>query len=511
MGLAVPANADPLADTDAAAAPVQWGACPPGSLDGVPPAELPQFSCATYTVPLDYQHPRRETISLALMRRTANKAGQRIGSLFLNPGGPGGPGFDLPTVGGFIFQPAVLDRFDLIGFDPRGVARSTPLRCFKTNEEANAVLSRITVVPVTRQQISDTVQASIDYSGFCARNAGDLLAHMSTADVVRDLDLLRRAVGDRKLNYVGFSYGTLIGATYANMFARSARAIVIDGNVDPRLRTNNGVEYDRERAQGFEISLDAYLKRCAVEGPKCAFSAGNPRAKFDEIRDRLRQGPIAVPGGGQITLDSFTSTVAGTLYSPSQLAPLAAALQGVYNILHPTSALTANTVDSLKVFSQTNKVATRDSRADTPYTSDDSYLGVNCTDKPFPRVPQLVPFIASSWERESPTFGRYQAFQDTLDCASWPLRHPDPYRGPWDRSTANPVLVIGNFFDPATQYKFSQRMARELGNARLLSVDSFGHTILGGSVCADTITTDYLINLKAPRPGVVCQPTRQPF
>lgn len=508
-GLAVPANADPMADAtaapDAAAAPVQWGACPPEELNGVPAADLHLFSCATYAVPLDYQHPKQAAVSLALMRRTANKPDQRIGSLFLNPGGPGGSGFNLPVFADTIFQPSVVDRFDMIGFDPRGVARSTPLRCFKTNEEADAVFSRETLVPVTQKEISDTVQATIDYSGFCARNAGPLLQHITTADVVRDLDLLRRAVGDKKLNYVGFSYGTLIGATYANMFPRRARAIVIDGNVDPRLRTNNGVEYDRERAQGFEISLDNFLKQCAAAGPKCAFSEGSPRAKFEEMRDHLRTAPI-----GTVTLDRFTSTVAGTLYDPSELAPLAAALQQLYNVLHPTAAKVA-AANAESFFTKPNNRAKFDALADTPYTGDDSYFGVNCTDKPFPKIPQLVPFIASAWERESPTFGRYQAFQDTQQCASWPVRHPDPYRGPWDRSTENPVLVIGNFFDPATQYKFSQNMARELGNARLLSVNSFGHTILGRSACADTAASDYLINLRVPRRGTVCQPNAQPF
>jgi pimeloyl-ACP methyl ester carboxylesterase len=505
--LAAPATAEPAAEAESAVPAVQWGACPDGSLNNVPPADLPLFSCGTYVVPLDHDRPRGEKISLALMRRAAGTA-QKIGSLFINPGGPGGPGWGMPTFGRRIFEPSVLDRFDLIGFDPRGVARSTPLRCFETNEEADAVFSRMTPVPVTRQQIADTIDAFGDYSRYCARNAGDLLEHMSTKDVARDLDLLRRAVGDKKLTYVGFSYGTLLGATYVNLFPKKARAIILDGNVDPRLRLTNGLQYDRERAQGFEIALDAYLKRCDAEGPKCAFSDGNPRAKFDEIRNHLRTAPIALPGGGTVTLSSFTNAVAGVLYDPPDFAPLAAALQQVYNVLHPSAVAVSVQADTSRL---TNPGTVAKHDADTPYMSDDSYQAVNCSDKPFPKAPQLIPFVASQWERESPTFGRYQAFTDPLGCATWPVRHPDPYRGPWNRKTENPVLVVGNYYDPATQYEFSKRMTRQLGNARLVSVDSFGHCILGDSTCVDQIAAKYLIDLQVPRPGQVCRPDVQPF
>jgi pimeloyl-ACP methyl ester carboxylesterase len=500
--LSSPANAAPAAE--AAVPPVQWGECPAGSLNNVPPADRPLFSCGTYAVPLDHDRPKGTTISLALMRRAASVPAQRIGSLFLNPGGPGGSGWGLPRSGANIFQPDVLQRFDLVGFDPRGVARSTPLQCFKTNEEAAAVFGRMSTVPVTRRQIDDTIDAYGDYSDYCARNAGPLLEHMATKDVAQDLDLLRRAVGDKKLTYVGFSYGTLLGATYVNMFPKNARAIILDGNVDPRLRLTNGLQYDRERAQGFEIALDAYLKRCDAEGAKCAFSDGSPRAKFDEIRNHLRTTPITLPDGGTVTLDSFTDA----LYDPPSLAPLAEALQEVYNVLHP-SAASVQTLSTPEIFTKAGKTGKYD--ADTPYTSDDSYQAVNCTDKPFPHVPKLIPIVAAQWERESPTFGRYQAFSDPLGCASWPVKHPDPYRGPWHRKTDTPVLVVGNYYDPATQYEFSKRMADQLGNARLVSVDSFGHCILGDSTCVDIIAAKYLISLETPRPGQVCQPDAQPF
>ncbi|MCI2420832.1 alpha/beta hydrolase [Saccharopolyspora sp. K220] len=508
-GTAVVAGTPAVAQPSGAA-PVSWGECDEEALSGVPVTQRYLYSCASYPVPIDHDDPSKGTIDLAMMRRAAANPDAKIGSLFLNPGGPGGAGFSMPVSAVDRFEPEVLNRFDIVGFDPRGVDRSTRLRCFESAEQANAVLGRITSVPVTDEQIGTTMAAYQDYGESCDQHAGELLQHMSTKDVARDLDLMRQGVGDEQLTYVGFSYGTLLGATYVNVFPEHSRAIVLDGNVDPALRLADGVQYDRERAGGFELALAAFLQRCAETADKCAFSEGDPRAKFDEIRDRLREGPITMPDGTEITLSQFTDSVGGILYNPEDFRQLATDLQSLYQQLHPEQGFAPQL---LRVLHNPTSIGRFDGLSDAAEETyvDDTYFGVNCTDKPIPKEPEQVPGIAAQWEAESPTFGRSQAFSDVAGCSTWPPVSANVHRGPWQHQAANPVLLFGNFYDPATQYEFSRRMEQQLGNARLVSVDSFGHCILGDSSCADKMTADYLVNLKVPEPGQVCQPDKQPF
>lgn len=505
VAAAVPAPAPAVASVD-------WQPCTSSTVSGVAADQVKQYSCATYRVPIDHDNAALGTIDLALLRRAAKTPDKRIGSLFLNPGGPGASGLRMPISADTFLQPAVLDRFDTIGFDPRGVGQSNPLRCFTTQEDSDDVFGGMMPTPSTRGEISAELAAYRDYAQFCKNNAGALLDHLSTKDVARDLDTLRIAVGDQKLNYVGFSYGTLIGATYAAMFPRQTRAMVLDGNVDPELRTSDGTQYDRQRAQGTEASLDGFLAKCQQAGPKCAFSVGaQPKQKFDELRTYLRQQPIKLPDGAMFDLNRFTSAVAGTLYSASSFPALATDLEGLYETIHPAAPKPQASRDlQLLTLGKPAHNGLLDLNPDSPYGADDSYLGVNCSDKKSTSGADDVASVAATWEAESPTFGRYQAFADTAGCSVWPAK-PDAYRGPWRVQTDNPVLVIGNYHDPATRYTFAQRMASELGFSRLLSVDAFGHCVLGDSAGVDKAAAAYLVDLTVPAAGQVFQPDVQPF
>ncbi|MEU6641599.1 alpha/beta hydrolase [Saccharomonospora sp. NPDC046836] len=492
--------------------PVSWGACTGEIRVKLPADGADRFSCATYRVPIDHANAALGTIDIALVRRAANTPDAKIGSLFLNPGGPGAAGSTMPISAERILEPAVLDRFDVIGFDPRGVGDSNPLRCFTTNEDAEDVYGRLLPLPVSRQEISDAMSTYRDYGQFCKRNAGSLLKHMSTEDAARDLDLLRAGVGDERLNYVGFSYGTLLGATYANLFPAKVRAMVLDGNVDPALRTSDGLAYDRQRADGFEHALNAFLTECAKARPRCAFGEGDPQRKFDELLGSLREKPVKLPDGTTVDLNSFVSGIGGSLYSPSALPGLAEDLQQLYGVVAPPENVTpkAVTARDLNTLLKPAQSIRHDVRPDSTYTADDSYFAVNCADKRFGHSPEQLPEIAGNWEQSAPAFGRYQAFGDPAACPLWP-EGTEAYRGPWNRPTENPVLVIGNYYDPATQYTFSQRMADQLGYARLLSVNAFGHCILGDAAGVDRATADYLVDLKVPPADKVYQPDRQPF
>ncbi|MBK1782895.1 alpha/beta fold hydrolase [Prauserella sp. ASG 168] len=489
-------------------AKVEWEAC-----DDARTAQDPgPYSCAEYRVPIDHDNAALGTLDLALMRRAANKPDQKIGSLFLNPGGPGASGTTMAMSAEHYFEPAVLDRFDIIGFDPRGVGDSTPLRCFTTDEDAEEVQSRLVSVPTTRQQISDALSTYRDYGQFCERNAGPLLQHMSTRAVARDLDLLRQAVGDDTLNFAGFSYGTLLGATYANLYPDKVRTMVLDGNVDPSARTTDSLRHDRQRAEGFEHALNGFLTECGKAGKECAFGDGEPRRKFDELLESIRAEPVDLPDGSPVDLNAFVGGVGGALYSPTAFRGLAQDLQELYSVVKPPPGTEPKTVRAgdLDTLLNPEDDPRHDGLTDSEYTSDDAFFAVNCADKRFSHTLGDLPGIAGSWERDAPLFGRYQAFADPAACPQW-KGGTDAYRGPWNAATENPVLVVGNYYDPATRYSFAQRMADELGYARLLSVDAFGHCSLGSASGVDRAVSDYLVNLTVPPRGKVYQPDSRPF
>ncbi|MEV0897104.1 alpha/beta hydrolase [Actinoplanes sp. NPDC049802] len=493
----VAVSAVAVAPQAAAAAPsIAWSACTEEPLAG--------FECGTYEVPLDHDKPRGVTTTIALARRPAGDPAQRIGTIFVNPGGPGGAGRNMVRAAARIASPEVLARFDLVGFDPRGIGGSDPIQCFATDEEAEALFARMTGVPVTAEQIRDTLRADWEYTEACKRNIGPLLTHMSTLNVAKDLDLLRQGAGDERLTYIGYSYGTLIGATYANLFPNRVRAVILDGNVDPEQRTDHRLANKFDRAGGFEIALDGFLRECDKAGPACAFS-GDARGKFERLRDRLRQGPVVIPDLGTITLDDLVGFTGQTLYNVAAFPDAAGELQWVYGLVFgdPAALRSAAGRDLPKAPPVRGWLPDAYS-----YNGGDAGTAVNCTDAPLPRDPALYPGFAVVFEKAHPTFGRAEAFSEA-GCANWP-RIREAYDGPWNRRTAETILVVNPTYDPATRLDFAKRMTRQLGDARLLTLDGFGHTS-NYSACVTGWYTRYLLDGDLPPVGTRCAQDRAPF
>jgi pimeloyl-ACP methyl ester carboxylesterase len=285
-------------------------AAPPGSAG--PPVPRLRWApcgngleCTAARVPLDYDRPSRTTITLALIRLPASSPARRIGSIFVNPGGPGESGVDAVRQGGrSLFSAEVRARFDLVGFDPRGIGASTPLRCFDTLDQALAVLPPFRF-PVTAAEERVWVDADQTFARACAGRGGPILDHMATADVARDLDLLRQAVGDRQLTYVGLSYGAYLGATYANLFPAKVRALVLDGVPDPvAWATGRGDQAATQplfnrvaAAEGGEATLGEFFRLCDQGGPACAFSKGDPRRRYQALACRLLANPVQTSDG----------------------------------------------------------------------------------------------------------------------------------------------------------------------------------------------------------------------
>ena len=289
-------------------APVlEWGPCG---------EDFPGAECAVATVPLDYDRPSRGTTEIALARIPASDRANRIGSVFVNPGGPGGSGvgFVLGDFGEFLSSQ--LDgRFDIVGFDPRGVGASDPLHCFDSEDALGEFFAGLPVFPYRHDQYRPFFERFKGLGPECLDDRQAVAANMNTADVARDLDLLRRAVGDRKLTYLGFSYGSYLGNTYANLFPQNVRALVIDGVLDPRL-WSSGWQIRSDRVATQE-EFDEFLRLCDEAGEDCAFSApGGSAARWRALARALRREPLVLPDGFVYSYDFLIGDATSAMYAP---------------------------------------------------------------------------------------------------------------------------------------------------------------------------------------------------
>jgi pimeloyl-ACP methyl ester carboxylesterase len=463
------------------------------------------FECATARVPLDYHRPASEQIRLAVIRHAATDSANRIGTMFFNPGGPGGAGTeDLPNWYQ-LFPAALRARFDLVSWDPRGIGDSTAVQCFASDRrEARFLGAAAAAFPQGRAQQRLWTRTYRAFGRRCAKRNGALLRHVSTKDSARDLDLLRRAVGSPQLSYLGVSYGTLLGATYANLFPTAVRALVLDGNVDPVAwsqpgRLDTSLRLHSDQATG--TTATAFLNLCGRAGrARCAFSAGSARAtraKFAALVRRVRAHPQRFRGD-VIDLPALLSSFAGILYTPQPepggfpgWTDFAQLLQALWRRANPTPP-------------PTPPVQRR-------YAGPEQAAAVQCSDSPNPPRPAAYPGFARLSVRRSGLLGLTWVWGD-FPCASWPARAADRYAGPWNRPTANPILVVGNTGDPSTAYRGSVRMARLLARGRLLTVTGYGHTeLLNPSRCVARREVAYFLTGALPPTGTVCRQNTAPF
>ena len=470
------------------------------------------FQCATAAVPLDYARPRDGTISLALIRLPAADPAHRIGSLFTNPGGPGASGVAFVRADAAAFPAAIRARFDIVGFDPRGVGDSTPVRCFDSVASQQAFFAQFGQFPVGAEQEAAYRQAYLQLDRQCVQRNAAIVAHVSTANVARDMDLLRQAVGDPRLSYLGLSYGTYLGATYANLFPNRFRALVLDGVVDPIDYSTGRGDDARELPAflrlgsdvGTSQTLASFLEQCAAAGPsRCAFAAGSAAdtaARLDTLLRRVQRQPIVVQtaqGPQVITYALLVVSVWQSLYASSGWAALASTLELLFQL--SSGAAPAATPAPAGV-------------ADAVYqNAREALLASNCEDTVNPRSPLAYPAIAREAAERSTLFGPLWAYT-SAPCAGWAVRDAGRYDGPWNRDTAYPILLIGTTTDPTTPYHDAVSTSRELTNARLLTLDGWGHTaFLQGSACIDRAESAYLISGTLPDGGTTCLPDAPPF
>jgi len=467
--------------------------------------------CATATVPLDYDRPRGTQTTLALLRVRATDQKHKIGSLFVNPGGPGASATTLALAAPFFLSPALLTRFDIVGMDPRGVGYSDNLRCFaSTGAQAKALKGMDPFFPVGAAQEKTYVKAAKKLGNACSTTGRELAGAMSTAEVARDMEVMRRAVGDSKLNYLGFSYGTALGQYYANMFPDRFRALAVDGTIYPRAwagsrKTQGVIQDERLRsADGAYRALMELLRRCSLAGSaKCEFAGPNVAQKFKTIAERLKKKPVSILSV-KLTYADFIGQVLSELYSPTggdEIAALAAELWTLTSTGPASAKATAAAA-----------YAKRTGRAFPYDNSIDAYAAVMCTDGLHPATASSWPKAAAAADRRAPYFGRAWAWA-SVPCAgdAWKVRDEDAYRGPFNRRTANTVLIVGSYWDPATNYTDAVKAAQLMPNSRLLSSDNWGHTAYGTSSCADKYIDQYLLYRDLPAKGAVCTGDDQPF
>jgi pimeloyl-ACP methyl ester carboxylesterase len=447
------------------------------------------FQCTTAIAPLDWTNPQDgRTVDLALIKKAAS-GGDRLGSLFVNPGGPGGSAYDfVEQSADYAAHPSVQSRYDLIGYDPRGTGHSDAVTCL-TDEEKDAWLYDI--VPGERgseEWIAAYTATAKGFADKCAQNTGDLLEFIGTESTIRDLDMLRALVGDPALNYLGYSYGTLLGAEYAEEFPEKVGRMVLDGAEDP---ASSGFDITISQAEGFERALTSYLDAC-TSGSGCWFDGTTEQAlaKIQDLLAEVDESPLKGSDGRELGSSSLLTAIFYPLYNEANWgyldtmflavdqgqADFALQLADAYNSRNEDGTYADNLIESFNAISC----------ADYPATTDPAVM-----------AEQNERLIAAS-----PTVGPYWTYGD-IACAQWPFpstRVPDAVTA----AGSAPILVVGTTGDPATPYKWAEALAGQLENGHLVTFQGEGHTAYNSSSCVSDAVDAYFLAGTVPSADPEC-------
>ncbi|HET9059051.1 MAG TPA: alpha/beta hydrolase [Acidimicrobiales bacterium] len=446
------------------------------------------YRCATLKVPVDYSDPKGPTVPLAVVEQPSTNP-HPLGDLLMNPGGPGGSGVQF--LEGTPFPGALRHAFNLVSWDPRGVNESEGVQC--VGSAGLRALIAEDPAPSTPAQVRSLVASTKSFDNACLKNSPpDLLRHMSTIDTVRDLDQLRAALAQPKLDYLGFSYGTFIGETYAHMYPARVRVMVLDGVVDPSLGYR---AVARDQAIGFETDLHDFFKWCSTDKVCGTQLPVGAEAAYRQLISELENGHKlwanlkAQYGGRQrVTVGVAETAVLGSLYSDQSWPFLAQAIATALSGDGSDLAAAAYSFEGL----QDNGQFADLTAANT---------ATNCLDQAYPRSVAPYQSLASQLQKGSPDFGAAMAWGD-LGCAYWPIPaqgREAPASSPIGRS----LLLIGSTDDPATPYRWAVNVSKQLG-ARLLTRKGPGHTGYLYSTCVQKWADQYLITKRLPPGGTVC-------
>ena len=446
------------------------------------------MQCSTATAPLNWDDPDQGEIQLALIRQVAT--GNRIGSLLVNPGGPGASGYDLVANSvDFATDEKVQAGFDVVGFDPRGVGRSTPVSCYD-DADMDAYLYDLPDAPRgTDEWIAELETAAASFGAACAESTGALLEYVDTENAARDLDLLRATLGDEKLNYLGYSYGTFLGATYAELYPDKVGRLVLDGALDP---STSNFEVTKTQAVGFENALRAYLEAC-LAGAECPFT-GSVDTAMDTVAALLASvdtSPIAAADGRELGSGTLLTAIIFPLYSQGSWPQLSAMLDAV---------MFGSADEAFALADMYNGRTPTGTYADN---STEAFLSINCIDYAYNDDPTAMRAQAAEITAAAPIIVQYLSFGD-IGCANWPYAF-EGEREPINAVGAAPILVVGTTNDPATPYVWAENLAEQLDSGQLVTYEGEGHTAYNKSnQCVNDTVDAYLLEGTVPATDPRC-------